>query len=144
MHKASRLLVNQLVSRDISKLVIGYNQNWKQDINIGKRNNQNFVNIPFNNFINMIEYKCKMKGIETIRTEESYTSKCSFIDNEPIKKHETYLGKRIKRGLFKTLNGKLVNADLNGSYNILRKVAPDFKEGVEDIAVYPSVLTVNR
>ena len=143
MHKASRLLVNQLVSRDISKLVIGYNQNWKQDINIGKRNNQNFVNIPFEKFISMIEYKCQLIGIETIRNEESYTSKCSFLDNEPVKKHESYLGKRIKRGLFKSKNGKLINADLNGAYNILKKVAPEFK-GVEGIAVYPMIFIIKR
>jgi len=142
MHKASILLVNQLVSRDISKLIIGYNQNWKQDINIGKRNNQNFTNIPFHTFINMIEYKCKLNGIDTTRTEESYTSKCSFLDNEPIEKHENYKGRRIKRGMFKSNNGTLINADLNGAYNIMRKVAPDFK-GVEDGAVHPSVHTVN-
>lgn len=144
IHKASRLLVNQLVSRDVSKLIIGYNQNWKQDINIGKRNNQNFVQIPFERFISMIEYKCKLVGIKTIIHEESYTSKCSFLDNEDVKKHETYLGKRIKRGLFKSNKGKIINADLNGAYNIMKKAASNLSEEVEDIAVYPKVLTLKR
>jgi len=144
MHKASRTLVNQLVSRDVSKLIIGYNQNWKQDINIGKRNNQNFVQIPFEKFISMIEYKCKLKGIKTMTHEESYTSKCSFLDNEDVKKHETYLGKRTKRGLFKSNKGKIINADLNGAYNIMKKVASNSIEEVEDIAVYPTALAVKR
>jgi putative transposase len=134
--------VNQLVSRDVSKLIIGYNQNWKQDINIGKINNQNFSSIPFFKFITMLEYKCKMEGIEVIKHEESYTSKCSFLDMEPMKKHLKYMGKRIKRGLFKSSSGKCLNSDLNGAYNILRKVVPNSIEGIEGIAVCPRLFTV--
>jgi putative transposase len=138
LHKASRLLVNHLVSNDITKVVIGKNINWKQDINIGKVNNQNFVQIPFNDFVNMIKYKCELLGIEVITREESYTSKCSFFDGEEIKKHETYLGKRIKRGLFRTKNGNLINSDLNGSYNILKKEFPRaFADGIEGLGVNP-------
>jgi putative transposase len=121
LHKASRKLVNHLVSNNVSKIVIGHNKNWKQDINIGKLNNQKFVQIPYNMFIHMVTYKAQLEGIEVIQREESYTSRCSFIDNEEICKHETYKGKRIKRGLFRSYDGRLINADLNGALNILRK-----------------------
>ena len=131
LHKSSRKIVNFLVSNNISTLVVGYNEEWKQNINIGKKNNQNFVNIPFYTFIKQLEYKCKLVGIKVILTEESYTSKCSFLDNEPIKKHEKYLGERIKRGLFKSSKGKLINADLNGSLNILKKVIGEFQYSIE-------------
>ena len=126
LHKSSRRIVNFLVSNNISNLIVGYNEEWKQNINLGKINNQSFVGIPFYTFIKQIEYKCKLEGINVILTEESYTSKCSFIDNEPLEKKDTYLGKRIKRGLFKTKEGKLINADLNGSLNILKKVIGEF------------------
>lgn len=131
LHKSSRKIVNFLVSNNISTLVIGYNEEWKQNINIGKKNNQNFVSIPFYTFINQLEYKCKLEGINVILTEESYTSKCSFIDNEEVCKHDTYLGKRIKRGLFKSKEGKIINADLNGSLNILKKVVGEFQYPIE-------------
>ena len=131
LHKSSKMLVNFLVSNDISTLVIGYNEEWKQNINIGKKNNQTFVNIPFYVFIKQLEYKCKLEGINFLITEESYTSKCSFLDNESVEKHESYLGKRIKRGLFKSSKGKLINADLNGSLNILRKAVGEFKYPIE-------------
>lgn len=131
LHKSSRKIVNSLVSNNISTLIIGYNEEWKQNINLGRTNNQNFVGIPFYTFIKQLEYKCKLEGINVIFTEESYTSKCSFLDNEPIEKHENYLGKRIKRGLFKSAEGKLINADLNGSLNILRKVVGEFEYPIE-------------
>lgn len=133
LHKASRKLVNHLVSNGVSKIVIGHNKNWKQDINLGKSNNQKFVQIPFNTFIYMVTYKSQLEGIEVIVREESYTSKCSFLDNEEICKHEIYKGKRIKRGLFRSYDGRLINADLNGALNILRKEIPNvFNEyGIE-------------
>ena len=142
LHKASRLLVNQLVSNKVATVVIGHNKEWKQDINIGKSNNQKFVQIPHSVFINMLTYKCELEGISVIVREESYTSKCSFLDNEEICKHEKYLGKRIKRGLFRTASGRLVNADLNGALNILRKEFPNaFGYGIE-VCSTPSVLIV--
>ena len=142
LHKASRLLVNQLVSNKVATVVIGHNKEWKQDINIGKSNNQKFVQIPHSTFINMLKYKCELEGIRVIVREESYTSKCSFLDNEEICKHKKYLGKRIKRGLFRDSNGRLVNADLNGALNILRKEVPNaFGYGIE-VCSTPSVLIV--
>jgi putative transposase len=143
LHKASRLLVNQLVSNDISTVVIGHNKEWKQDINIGKKNNQKFVQIPFNTFIHMIVYKAQMQGIKVIQREESYTSKCSFIDNEEICKHENYKGKRIKRGLYKSQNGRVINADLNGALNILKKEIPNAFDGYGiEVCSTPLVLTI--
>jgi putative transposase len=127
LHKSSRKIVNFLVSKNISTLVVGYNEEWKQNISIGKINNQSFVSVPFYTFIQQLQYKCKLEGINFILTEESYTSKCSFLDNELLEKKDTYLGNRVKRGLYKTVKGKLINADLNGSLNILRKVIGEFQ-----------------
>ena len=127
LHKSSRKIVNFLVSKNISTLVVGYNEEWKQNISIGKVNNQSFTSIPFYTFVNQLEYKCKLEGINVILTEESYTSKCSFLDNEPLEKQDSYLGKRIKRGLFRSAKNKLINADLNGALNILKKVIGEFQ-----------------
>lgn len=121
MHKASAYIVNQLVSNNIHTLILGYNKKWKQDINIGKRNNQNFVQIPFYMFKEMLSYKCRLHGIAIIEQEESYTSKCSFLDDEKICKHKNYQGERVYRGLFKSAENKTINADINGSLNILKK-----------------------
>ena len=126
LHKASHYLINHAVANKITTIVIGHNQDWKQGINIGKRNNQSFVSVPFARLVQMVQYKAKLQGIDVIVTEESYTSKCSFLDNEPIQKHANYQGKRIKRGLFKSSNNTLINADVNGAYNILRKVIGKF------------------
>lgn len=124
-HKYSSDLINQAVSNGFNTIIIGKNDNWKQEINLGTRNNQNFVFIPFNRLIDKIKYKASLKGIKVIETEESYTSKCSFFDNEYPCKHETYLGKRVFRGLFKSSKG-FINADLNGALNIIKKVYKDF------------------
>jgi putative transposase len=143
LHKSSRYIINHLVSNNVNTLIIGNNKEWKQEINIGKANNQNFVNIPHSTFIQMLEYKAKLVGINIIIREESYTSKCSFLDKEDVKKHDVYLGRRIKRGLFKSSNGRLINADLNGSYNIMRKAIPNvFADGIEGVSVHPTVITV--
>ena len=130
LHKSSRKVVNFLVSKKISTLVVGYNEEWKQNISIGRVNNQSFVSIPFYTFVQQLEYKCKLEGIKVVLTEESYTSKCSFLDNEQLEKKDSYLGKRVKRGLFKTNGGKLINADLNGSLNILKKVIGEFQYSI--------------
>jgi len=143
IHKSSRVIVNQLVSEGINTLVIGHNKGWKQDINIGKHNNQNFTEIPFSRFISTISYKCRMVGIRVIVTEESYTSKCSFLDMEEICKHDSYAGKRVKRGLFRSGGGSLINADVNASYNILRKCMPKaFADGVEGVLVHPRITKI--
>jgi len=127
MHKASRFVINYCLDNKIGHIVIGYNKEWKQEIDIGKRNNQNFVAIPFDKLIGQIQYKAQLVGIEVTIQEESYTSKCSALDLETIGKHEdrAYAGKRVKRGLFSSALGILINADVNGALNILRKVIGD-------------------
>lgn len=130
-HQASKFIIDYCIHYGISKIIIGYNEGWKQDINLGKVTNQNFCFLPFLNFINKIKYKAEIEGIEVVLIEESYTSKASFFDNDPLPKYEkdakhTFSGKRVKRGLYKTKDGHLVNADVNGSLNIGRKVIHDW------------------
>ena len=124
-HKYSRMIVNHLMENRIGNLVVGYNTGWKQSVNIGKRNNQKFVQIPFARLASYLKYKCEMAGIRFIENEESYTSKCDALAKEAIGKHDIYLGKRVKRGLFRSSTGKYINADVNGAVNILRKVVGD-------------------
>ena len=121
LHKITSNLMSHLVSHNVDTLVFGHNKGQKQDIQLGKKTNQNFVQLPFNQLISMLQYKCQLKGIRFIVTEESYTSKCSFLDLEEIKHHESYLGKRVKRGLFITSTNCYINSDVNGSLNIGRK-----------------------
>ena len=140
--KASRYLINYAVTNHIDTIVIGSNNGWKQGIDIGRANNQKFVSIPFARLIELIEYKAKLVGISVVKNEESYTSKCSFLDNEPIERHASYLGKRVKRGLFKSSTGQLINADVNGSLNILRKVMGDFEFDPIRVCSTPKVINV--
>jgi putative transposase len=127
MHKTSRFVINYCVSHNLGHIVIGKNDGWKQEINLGKRNNQNFVAIPFDKLIQQIQYKAQLVGIKVTKVCENYTSKCSALDLEEIGKHEdhAYAGKRVFRGMFRTAFGILINADVNGALNILRKVIGD-------------------
>lgn len=120
-HKITTHLVNHLVENDVKVLIFGHNVGQKQDINLGSKTNQNFVFLPFTKLISMLQYKCERFGIRFIVTEESHTSKCSFLDLESIEHHEDYVGRRVKRGLFKSAKGICINADINGSLNIGRK-----------------------
>lgn len=115
----------------IGNVIIGYNPEWKQDIHLGNRTNQKFGCIPYWILKHKLMFKLSEIGIDVTIHEESYTSKCSFLDDEPIKKHDVYLGKRVKRGLFKTNAGKLVNADINGAANIMKKVVSDVQKTKE-------------
>lgn len=127
MHKSSTYIVNHLVSNSVGTLVIGHNKNWKQDTIMRKEDKQTFIQIPFNKFIQMLSYKCQLQGIQVILQEESYTSKCNFILQDYLPTYDVDdnlfkpTGKRIKRGLYKSNCGKVINADVNGSLNILRK-----------------------
>lgn len=142
LHNASRFIINHLAANRIGTLVIGKNDNWKRGINLGSRNNQNFVAIPHARFIQMLTYKAQLAGIAVKVIEESYTSKCSFLDNEPICKHGEYRGKRIQRGLFRAGDGRLINADVNGSANIMVKAFPNaFAEGIQGLVVRPVRVT---
>ena len=128
-HKASSYIVNQSVSNSINTIIIGCNKEWKQDINIGSKNNQSFTSVPHTRLINQLKYKCQLVGINVICREESYTSKSSFLDHDPIPNlgddKPSFSGKRIKRGIYKSGGGCLINADVNGSYNIMRKEVGD-------------------
>ncbi len=142
LHKTSRYIVNYALKNKISTIVIGLNKGWKQNIEIGKRNNQNFVSIPYNTLINQIKYKSQLEGIEVFTINESHTSKCDFLAGEEIKHHDNYLGKRIKRGLFQSSIGKVINADLNGALNILKKAFPNaftnvFADGIKGLRFSP-------
>lgn len=121
LHKASKYLVNYCVKHKIGTIVFGRNKEWKDSIQLGKQTNQNFVSIPFYKLLKMLEYKCKMIGINLVTQEESYTSKCDSLAFEEVKCHDKYKGSRIKRGLFLSSLGKALNADINGALNILRK-----------------------
>lgn len=120
IHRASRKIIDIAKSQNVTRIVIGNNKNWKQEINLGKKTNRQFTAIPHSSLIEKIKYKGLLEGIEIQETQEAYTSKCSALDLEPIQKHETYSGKRKKRGLFVTKDGKLINADHNGALNIAR------------------------
>lgn len=142
LHKASRCLINHAVKNQADSIVVGYNQGWKQEINIGKNNNQKFACIPFLTLLNMIKYKAEQQGIAVIIIQENYTSKCSFLDDEPIQKHSQYQGKRVKRGLFKSATGKLINADVNGALNILKKVIGNFHYDPIQVCSTPKMINV--
>lgn len=120
-HCLSKAIVQLCIDNNIGNIVIGHNKNWKQTSNLGKKINQKFVQIPFNLLIQKIQYKAEEVGIDVNVTEESYTSKIDHIANEEMKKQDNYLGKRVKRGLFKSSTGKILNADINGAIGILRK-----------------------
>ena len=125
IHKISRFIVNYCICNNIGSLVIGLNKGWKNGINLGKKINQKFVEIPFSKLIDKISYKCKLVGIGFQTNEESYTSKVDHLAFEKLCKHDVYLGKRKKRGLFQSSIGKLINADINGAIGIGRKVFGD-------------------
>ena len=126
-HKITGFLAEFFDEMALEKVFVGKNIGLKSDISIGKKGNQNFVQIPHNKFISQLKYKCQLRGIEVVEQEESYTSKASFIDCDviPVWKNDgkkyKFSGVRVKRGLYKTKSGKLINADINGSYNILVK-----------------------
>ena len=131
-------------------MVVGKNPFWKQEVKMGQKNNQQFVQIPHARFIEMLTYKAKLVGIQVILQEESYTSKASFLDRDPIptydpvrKEKPQFRGKREKRGLYRASDGRRIHADVNGSYNVLRKAFPNsFGQGIEVPAVVPRRLAV--
>lgn len=125
IHKVSRFVINYCVDNNIGSLVVGLNKGWKQEINLGKKTNQKFVEIPFSRLIDKISYKCKLVGISFYLSEEPYTSKVDHLAFEGLEKHDVYLGKRKKRGLFQSSVNKLINADINGAIGIGRKVFGD-------------------
>lgn len=128
MNKTARKVIDYCIANDIGTLVVGYNETFQRNSHIGKQNNQNFVNIPYGQLRNKLEYLCKINDIVFVKQEESYTSKSSFWDRDNIPvynadnpKEYQFSGRRLQRGLYKTANGKTINADVNGALNIMRK-----------------------
>ena len=141
MHKASKLIVEKCAELDINTIVIGQNKTWKQDSQLSRRVNQHFVQLPFARLIQMIEYKAKERGIAVILTEESYTSGTSFLDEEFPAKENYDKTRRIHRGLFRANDGRLINADVNGAFQIMRKVFPNVSaDGIEGVVLRPVVV----
>ena len=125
LHQSSSIVIKALIERKIETLVIGLNEDWKQEINLGKITNQNFVSIPHRKLVDQLIYKCEEVGIKVILTEESYTSKIDHFVEEEMKHHDKYAGKRIHRGLFRSSTGILIQGDVNGALGIMRKVFPE-------------------
>ena len=127
IHKITSFLSLYFDEMAIETVFIGKNQGWKQEVSLGKKTNQSFTQIPFNIFISQLTYKCLAKGIKVVEQEESYTSKASFLDEDEIPVYDSvqtkprFSGKRVSRGLYKSKDGRVLNADVNGSYNILVK-----------------------
>lgn len=146
LHKVSKKIINYCVENDIKNIVIGRNHDWKKNVNIGKQNNQTFCHIPFEQLIFKIVYKAEENGIRIEVVDEKYTSKASFIDNDFLPKEfgeYQFSGKRIKRGLYKSSDDTLINADVNASYNILRKCNPEFIfDGIKGLSLIPIKLNV--
>ena len=143
MHCASKYVIDYCINNNIGTVVIGKNDKWKQECNMSRFINQKFVQIPYELFINKLKYKSKDYGIECIETEEAYTSGTSFLDNEmPIK--ENYNKKRrIHRGLFVSNQGVEINADVNGAYQIMKKVFPNvFANGIVGVHLHPVIINL--
>lgn len=148
LHKTTTKIINHLVSNDICHLFIGENKGWKQEINLGKRNNQNFVQVPFSKLKHMLKYKAEREGIHVHFQEESYTSKASFLSGDVIPvygddvKAVVFSGHRAKRGLYRDRSHGTINADVNGAHNILRKAVGEFHYDPIQVRSTPSVITV--
>lgn len=125
LHQSSSIVIKALIERKIETLVIGLNEDWKQEINLGKITNQNFVSIPHKKLVDQLIYKCEEIGIKVILTEEAYTSKIDHFIGEEMKHHDKYAGRRIHRGLFRSSTGLLIQGDVNGALGIMRKVFPE-------------------
>lgn len=144
IHKSSKFIINYAIKYDASKIIVGNNKDWKTNSKLSKIVNQSFVQIPYSDFINKLKYKAEEHGIELIVVEESYTSGTSFLDNElPIKENYNKL-RRVKRGLFKSNSGKLINSDVNGSLQIMKKVFPNayVGYGIEGLVLNPIKINI--
>ena len=138
MHKASKFVIDYAVSNDIHTIIIGNNKNWKQNSSMSKNVNQSFVGIPHQRFIEMIIYKAELYGINVMVNEESYSSGTSFLDGEEPTKENYDKSRRVHRGLFVSNQGIQINADVNGSLQIMKKVFPNaFADGIEDVVLHP-------
>jgi len=142
-HKVSRYIVNYCIAHDVGTVAVGYNPGWKQGCHLGRRNNQTFVQLPFHALVAQLQYKAELIGIRVILVDERYTSRCSAVDGEVVGRHAQYAGRRVSRGLFRTREGGLVNADVNGAYNILRQAVPEaLADGIQGAGRHPVVVMI--
>jgi putative transposase len=129
VNKAAKIIVNHCLKHNIGNIVCGWNEGFKSNVNMGKLNNQKLIQMPLGKLKERLSQLCNLHGIRFVETEEAYTSKASFLDGDSLPRYGEKpsgwkaSGKRIKRGLYRSANGAVVNADLNGAANILRKVA---------------------
>ncbi len=137
MHKASKFIVDYALGINCNTIIIGNNKDWKRGSKMSKNVNQSFVGIPHQRFIEMIKYKCENVGLNLIITEESYTSSTSFLDGELPCKDNYDKTRRKYRGLFISNEGIKINADVNGAYQIIKKVSPNLFDGVEGVGLHP-------
>jgi len=145
LHRASKAIIALLVSEGIGTVVIGKNPCWKQEVHLGRRNNQHFVQLPHARLLDLLTYKAQLVGIQVVVREESYTSKASFLDGDPLPDYDSqreekprFSGRRVQRGLYRASTGRRIHADINGSYNIGRKAFPNsFGQGIEAVVVRP-------
>ena len=151
MHNVSRTVADWCKDKNIDTIVIGKNKNWKKEINLGHRNNYHFTIIPFKMLMEQIEYKAEEYGIKVKVDEESYTSRASFLDGDNLPSYEEGKekdfqpsGKRVERGLYKAKDGTLINADVNGAYNIIKKSHPDkIDNDIEGELLHPQKINIS-
>lgn len=136
MHNTTKWIVDYCFAMKVNAVVVGKNKKWKQNNRM-----RNFIQIPFEKLIHQLQYKLEQAGIKVILTEESYTSKASFLDNDKLSKSK-FSGERIQRGLYKSSNGTLINADVNGAGNIIRKVFPNAFDGIEGVGLHPVIINI--
>jgi putative transposase len=143
MHTYSKKIIDYCLDNNIDTIVCGYNKEWKQELSMAKKTNQKFVTIPYETFISMLDYKSIDAGMKFILNEEGYTSGTSFLDNEEPIKNNYNKSRRVYRGLFVSNNGIKINADVNGSYQIMKKVFPNaFANGIEGVGLHPMILKI--
>lgn len=143
MHNTSHYIINWCIENNIDTLIVGKNDKWKQESIMSKKSNQNFIMIPYQILLQQLKYKCENVGINYIEQEESYTSGTSFLDEENPIKENYNKNRRIQRGLFKSNSGLLINSDVNGSFQIMKKAFPNAisRYGIEGVLT-PIVINV--
>jgi putative transposase len=125
----------------IRPIVIGYNPRWKQECHLGGRTHQNFVQLPLLFLIRQVQYKAALAGIIVVLVDERYTSRCSFVGGESVGRQAQYADRRVRRGLFRSRGGRIINADVNAAYNILQKAFPEaFADRIESVGLHPVLL----
>jgi IS605 OrfB family transposase len=150
LNKTVRLITDYCIEHQIETVYVGDGKGWKQNVNLGDKTNQNFVQVPFDKFKQKLKHKLEARGVSFELVPESHTSKCSFYDEESVEHHEEYAGERVERGLFEASDGTWCNADVNGAVNMARKSTGkpnselfDSEEGVERAVDAPQRISLS-